>query len=75
VQKKNEKLNYIHFNPVKRKLVEKPKGWIWRATIIIGTVKKACARQTLCGNRGLGGAQENPHRLQRRNRCGTLTMG
>jgi REP-associated tyrosine transposase len=29
VRKENEKLNYIHFNPVKRGLVEAPKDWIW----------------------------------------------
>jgi putative transposase len=28
-RKKNEKLNYIHFNPVKRGLVEKPQDWKW----------------------------------------------
>lgn len=26
-KKKNEKLNYMHFNPVKRGLVKHPKGW------------------------------------------------
>ena len=29
VRKKNEKLNYMHFNPVKRGLVERPTGWAW----------------------------------------------
>jgi putative transposase len=29
VRKKNEKLNYMHFNPVKRRLVESPKDWAW----------------------------------------------
>jgi putative transposase len=29
VKKKNEKLNYIHFNPVKRGLVTKPADWKW----------------------------------------------
>lgn len=28
-KKKNEKLNYMHFNPVKRGLVEHPKNWTW----------------------------------------------
>src|SRR4029077_311814 len=28
-RKKNEKLNYIHFNPVKRELVSHPKDWRW----------------------------------------------
>lgn len=28
-RKKNEKLNYMHFNPVKRKLVSHPKDWPW----------------------------------------------
>jgi putative transposase len=28
-RKKNEKLNYIHFNPVKRGLVERPRDWVW----------------------------------------------
>jgi putative transposase len=28
-KKKNEKLNYIHFNPVKRGLVKHPKDWKW----------------------------------------------
>ncbi len=27
--KKNEKLNYMHFNPVRRGLVEHPKKWLW----------------------------------------------
>ena len=27
--KKNEKLNYMHFNPVKRGLVETPDDWRW----------------------------------------------
>lgn len=28
-RKKNEKLNYMHFNPVRRGLVEHPKEWLW----------------------------------------------
>ena len=28
-EKKNEKLEYMHFNPVKRGLVADPKFWIW----------------------------------------------
>jgi putative transposase len=28
-KKRNEKLNYMHFNPVKRGLVEHPKDWEW----------------------------------------------
>jgi putative transposase len=28
-KKKNEKLNYMHFNPVKRGLVERPTEWLW----------------------------------------------
>jgi len=28
-RKKNEKLNYMHFNPVKRGLVKRPKQWEW----------------------------------------------
>jgi len=28
-EKKNEKLEYVHFNPVKRGLVADPKLWIW----------------------------------------------
>jgi putative transposase len=28
-KKRNEKLHYRHFNPVKRKLVEDPKQWLW----------------------------------------------
>lgn len=29
VKKKNEKMNYMHFNPVKRGLVVSPKDWAW----------------------------------------------
>ncbi|HXY79312.1 MAG TPA: transposase [Candidatus Bathyarchaeia archaeon] len=29
VKKRNEKLHYMHFNPVKRKLVDDPKLWVW----------------------------------------------
>jgi len=28
-RKKNEKLNYMHFNPVRRRLVQHPKDWLW----------------------------------------------
>ncbi|MFZ3201788.1 MAG: hypothetical protein WA175_11640, partial [Candidatus Acidiferrales bacterium] len=28
-RKKNEKLNYMHFNPVKRGLVDHPREWLW----------------------------------------------
>ncbi len=28
-KKKNEKLNYMHFNPVKRGLARHPKEWLW----------------------------------------------
>ncbi|MGH9689278.1 MAG: REP-associated tyrosine transposase [Candidatus Acidiferrales bacterium] len=28
-RKKNEKLNYMHFNPVRRGLVDHPKSWAW----------------------------------------------
>jgi len=28
-RKKNEKMNYMHFNPVKRGLVERPTDWEW----------------------------------------------
>ncbi|HTV58662.1 MAG TPA: transposase [Verrucomicrobiae bacterium] len=29
LKKKNEKLHYLHFNPVKRGLVENPEDWEW----------------------------------------------
>ena len=32
-KKRNEKMNYMHFNPVKRGLVEYPKGWDWSSWI------------------------------------------
>jgi putative transposase len=28
-KKRNEKMNYMHFNPVKRGLVKHPKDWLW----------------------------------------------
>jgi putative transposase len=28
-KKRNEKMNYMHFNPVKRGLVRHPKDWLW----------------------------------------------
>jgi len=28
-KKRNEKLHYMHFNPVRRKLVDDPKQWVW----------------------------------------------
>jgi putative transposase len=28
-KKRNEKMNYMHFNPVKRGLVTHPKDWLW----------------------------------------------
>jgi putative transposase len=28
-KKRNEKMNYMHFNPVKRGLVTHPKDWAW----------------------------------------------
>ena len=28
-KKRNEKINYMHFNPVKRGLVKHPKDWVW----------------------------------------------
>ena len=28
-KKRNEKLNYMHFNPVKRGLVQRPRDWAW----------------------------------------------
>ena len=28
-KKRNEKINYMHFNPVKRGLVKHPKDWLW----------------------------------------------
>jgi len=28
-KKRNEKMNYMHFNPVKRGLVAHPKDWLW----------------------------------------------
>lgn len=30
-RKRNEKLNYMHFNPVKRGLVRHPKDWLWKS--------------------------------------------
>jgi hypothetical protein len=29
LEEKNEKLNYMHFNPVKRGLARHPKEWLW----------------------------------------------
>ncbi|MBZ5696172.1 MAG: transposase [Acidobacteriia bacterium] len=29
IQKRNEKLHYMHLNPVKRRLVKDPKLWLW----------------------------------------------
>ena len=43
VKKKNEKLNYMHFNPVKRGLVQKPADWLWSSS---GFYAKA--GKTLC---------------------------
>ena len=34
--KKKEKLNYMHANPVKRGLVNRPKDWKWSSWSIIG---------------------------------------
>jgi putative transposase len=39
-RKKNEKMNYIHFNPVKRGLVEKPGDWIWSSYSFYWSGKK-----------------------------------
>ena len=32
-KKKNEKLNYMHFNPVKRGLVKTPMEWPWSSAL------------------------------------------
>jgi hypothetical protein len=32
-KKKNEKLNYMHFNPVKRGLARHPKEWLWSSYV------------------------------------------
>jgi putative transposase len=41
IRKKNEKLNYMHMNPVRRGLVRNPNQWVWssyRAYMKTGTV-------------------------------------
>jgi putative transposase len=45
--KRVEKLDYIHWNPVKRGLVEKPEDWLWSScryyqTGVQGRVKISC---------------------------------
>jgi REP-associated tyrosine transposase len=36
-KKKNEKMNYMHFNPVKRGLVGHPKDWAWSSYTFYST--------------------------------------
>jgi len=43
-KKKNERINYMHFNPVKRGLVEHPKEWRWSSHRFYSTGEKGlCA--------------------------------
>jgi putative transposase len=43
-KKKNEKMNYMHFNPVKRGFVEHPKEWRWSCHRFYSTGEKGlCA--------------------------------
>ena len=37
--KKNEKMNYMHFNPVKRGLVTHPKDWLWSSNSFYSKTK------------------------------------
>lgn len=43
-KKYNQKMNYIHFNPVKRKLVENPKDWEWSSWLYYARGKAGLCR-------------------------------
>ena len=76
-RKKNEKLNYMHFNPVRRGLVDHPKLWTWssyRFYMIGGPVlcppnpqwKPGAARQTEPKRTPVPQGVRHPHELHRR---------
>jgi putative transposase len=56
VKKKNEKLNYIHFNPVKRGLVARPADWRWSSHLFYWRGEEGlCApNPEWCGKGGSG---------------------
>ncbi|MGH9566857.1 MAG: REP-associated tyrosine transposase [Candidatus Angelobacter sp.] len=64
VKKKNEKMNYIHFNPVKRGLAASPKDWAWSSYNFYLRGEKGCAHRIPPGNARRGGAKKTPHPLQ-----------
>jgi putative transposase len=52
-KKRNEKMNYMHFNPVKRGLAAHPKDWLWSSYLFYST-----------GERGV--CPPNPEWIQKR---------
>src|ERR1700733_2446206 len=50
--KRIEKLRYIHRNPVKRGLVEKPEDWKWSSFVHYATGRKGLSRSNHNGPRG-----------------------
>ena len=50
-KKRNEKMNYMHFNPVKRGLVIHPKDWLWSSYAFYSRGGRVCAHQIRSGGR------------------------
>jgi len=50
-KKRNEKMNYMHFNPVKRGLVIHPKDWLWSSCAFYSRGGRVCAHQIRSGGR------------------------
>ena len=62
-RKQNEKLNYMHFNTVRRKLVESPKDWIWSSYRFYWHREEG-----LCTPNPKWEAPKHPHSLQKSQR-------
>ena len=70
VRKKNEKMNYMHFNPVKRGLVDDPKRWLWSSCCFYaGKGAHLCPPNPEWSYRSKPKHGKNPHPSQNQRRA------
>jgi hypothetical protein len=70
VRKKNEKMNYMHFNPVKRGLVKDPQDWPWSShCFYAGKGANSCSPNPERSYRPKQQDRKNPHPSQNRRRA------
>jgi len=70
-KKKNEKMNYMHFSPVKRGLAASPKDWAWSNYILVARRKTLVLTESDVGMQDVVAHTKPRTGCEIGNECGT----